>query len=84
MLSHKLTAKQDIEALNGMMQSYVIADLQEHLNDLPKQRGAAIILDDNSERIYPVAIRPKRSWHGGEAPSALKIKKGLEASLGLK
>ncbi|MBS3117474.1 ATP-binding protein [Candidatus Woesearchaeota archaeon] len=83
-LSHKLTAKQDIEALNGMMQSYVIADLQEHLNDLPKQRGAAIILDDNSERIYPVAIRPKRSWHGGEAPSALKIKKGLEASLGLK
>jgi len=27
--------------------------------------------------LYPVAIHPKRSWHGGEAPSALPRKKSL-------
>lgn len=76
-LSHRLTAKSDIEALNGMMQSYLVTDLQGYLNNLPKTKGAAIILDDNSERIYPVSVHPKRSWHGGEAPSALSLKKEL-------
>ena len=76
-LSHRLTAQTDVEALNSMMQSYLVADLQTYLNNLPKEQGAAIILDDNSERIYPVGIHPKRSWHGGEAPSALKVKKEL-------
>lgn len=76
-LSHRLTAQADVEALNSMMQSYLVTDLQTYLNNLPKEQGAAIILDDNSERIYPVGIHPKRSWHGGEAPSALKVKKEL-------
>lgn len=77
-ISHRLTSRMDIEALNSMMQSYLYEDIQSYLNDLPKIPGAAIILDDNSERIYPAMIKPKRSWHGGEAPSALKIKKKLE------
>ncbi len=74
-LSHKLTSSMDISALNSMMQSYLTTDLAMSLNTLPKLRGSAIILDDNSERIYPVRIHPKRSWHGGEAPSAIKLKK---------
>jgi len=74
-ISHRVTAKNDIEALNAMMQSYLIADLQSYLNNLPALPGSAIILDDNSERIYPMRIHPKRSWHGGEAPSAIKVKK---------
>ena len=77
-LSHRLTAKPDIEALNTMMQSYLVSDLQGYINNLPRLKGSAIILDDNSERIYPMKVHPKRSWHGGEAPSAIKIKKELE------
>jgi len=77
-LSHRLTSKRDIVALNSMMQSYLVADLQTYLNNLPKRKGAAILLDDNSERIYPLMVRPKKSWHGGEAPSSLKYKKELE------
>jgi len=80
-ISHRLTAKTDIAALNSMMQSYLIADLQKNLNDLPKISGAAILLDDNSERIYPMKVHPKLSWHGGETPSAVKIKKQLELDL---
>jgi uncharacterized protein len=77
-LSHRLTSRMDIDALNSMMQSYLISDLTGYLNNLPKLRGSAIILDDNSERIYPMRVHPKRSWHGGEAPSAIKLKKEVE------
>lgn len=77
-LSHRLTAKADVEALNSMMQSYLLAEIQDYMNGLPNDKGAAIILDDNSERIYPIAVRPKLSWHGGEAPSAVKFSKKEE------
>ena len=77
-LSHRLTSKRDISALNSMMQSYLVTDLQNYLNNLPRKKGAAILLDDNSERIYPLMVRPKKSWHGGEAPTSLKYKKVLE------
>ena len=77
-ISHRLTSRIDIEALNNMMQTYLITDIQTYLNQLPTLKGSAIILDDNSERIYPMRIHPKRSWHGGEAPSAIKEKRKLE------
>ncbi len=80
-LSHRLTAKADIEALNSIMQSYLVTDLRESLNNLPRIKGAGIILDDNSERLYDVQIRPKFSWHGGEAPTALKKTKRLDLGL---
>ncbi len=74
-ISHRVTAKPDIDALNNMMQTYLISDLQTYINNLPKLKGSAVILDDNSERIYPMRIRPKKSWHGGEAPTAIKTSK---------
>ncbi len=69
-ISHRVTARKDIEALNSIMQTYILSDVNKYLNNLPKIKGAAIILDDNSERIYPMQVRPKFTWHGGEAPSA--------------
>ncbi len=61
----------------SMMQSYLTTDLQEYLNTLPKDKGSALLLDDNSERIFPMRVHPKRSWHGGDAPSAIKTKKRI-------
>ena len=77
-ISHRLTAKVDIDALNTMMQSYLLENIQTFMNQLPNLKGSAIILDDNSERIYPMRVRPKLSWHGGEAPSAIKYNKREE------
>ena len=77
-LSHKLTSRMDIEALNSMMQTYLTSDIASYLNNLPRLKGSAVILDDNSERIYPIRVHPKRSWHGGEAPSAIKVKKEVK------
>ena len=76
-ISHRVTAKPDIEALNTINQTYLTANILTNLNDLPKVKGAAIILDDNSERIYSMKVRPKMSWHGGDTPSAVKVKKQL-------
>lgn len=74
-ISHRLTAKPDLDALSEIMQSYLAEDIISHMNNLPRYRGSAIILDDNSERIYAIRVRPRFTWHGGEAPTAVKILK---------
>ncbi len=73
-ISHRLTARVDIEALRGIMQTYVLEDIQELLNSLPRTKGSAIVLDDNSERLYSMQVRPRLSWHAGGSPTAIKPK----------
>ncbi len=70
-ISHRLTAKADIEALNTIMQTYMLSGINKYLSELPNIKGAAIVLDDNSERIYKVRIRPRLSWHAGASPVAI-------------
>src|SRR3989344_5256544 len=82
-ISLRVTAKKDIDALNEIMQTYLSGDLLKYFNMLPKMRGAALVLDDNSEKIYPVQIRPRFTWHGGEAPTLIKSKGEAAEKLGL-
>ncbi len=70
-LSHRLTARIDIAALNQVMQTYLASDVQKYLDELPKKRGTAIVLDDKLERMYPIQIRPRMSWHGGAEPEVI-------------
>jgi len=63
--------------LNYIMQSYLMKNIKTYLNDLPKLKGTGIILDDNSERIYSMRARARFTWHGGEAPTAIKVKKRI-------
>ncbi len=76
-IAHRVTAKPDIDSLNFIMQTYLLADIKTYLDNLPRLKGSAIILDDNSERIYPMRVHPRFTWHGGEAPTAVKIKKRI-------
>lgn len=76
-ISHRVTALPDIKALNEIMQSYLFESIKKYMDDLPNLKGSAIILDDNSERIYPMRVRPKFTWHGGEAPTAIRIEKRI-------
>lgn len=71
-ISHRVTSKLDLEALNSIMQSYVLSGIKQQMDDLPSLKGSAIILDDNSERLYPMRVRPRFTWHGGEAPTSVK------------
>ncbi len=78
-LSHRVTSRTDIRALNEIMQSYISKDLLLKFNELPKVKGSAIVLDDNNEKIFPIQIRPRESWHGGHDPSAIEeIKEKLK------
>jgi len=81
-LSHRLTAKLDVNALNEIMQSYLPFAIQKYIDGLPSVKGAGIILDDTSEKIYPIRVRPRLSWHGGSDPSA--IRKAMKDSLKIK
>jgi hypothetical protein len=76
-ISHRVTSKPDMEALNLIMQTYLLESISSFMNNLPKLKGSAIILDDNSERIYPMRVRARFTWHGGEAPTAIKVKERL-------
>ncbi len=69
-LSHRLTAKQDINALGEIMQTYMRHDISHYIDALPDRTGTGLILDDNSERIFPVQMRPRKSWHAGGTPDA--------------
>ncbi len=71
-VSHRLTAKPDLEALRNIMQTYMTFDIQEYINSLPRKKGSAIVLDDNSERIYSIKVRPRMSWHAGGTPDAFE------------
>lgn len=74
-IAHRVTSTPDLEALNNIMQSYLLASIKKYMDELPTLKGSAIILDDNSERIYPMRIRPRFTWHGGEAPTAVPTKR---------
>ncbi len=76
-ISHRITANMDVQALGMLMQSYMREGLDKQLNNLPGSKGAAIIFDDNNEKMYPMRMRPRLTWHGGSSPVALKEKKEM-------
>ena len=76
-IAHRVTSQQDLEALNYIMQNYLLESIKKYMDDLPSLKGSAIVLDDNSERLYSIRVRPRFTWHGGEAPTAIKAEKRL-------
>lgn len=77
-LAHRITAKIDTDALGMLMQSYMREGLTVQLDNLPREKGAAIIFDDANEKMFPIKVRPRFTWHGGSSPNAVKEEKNLE------
>ncbi|MCF7901567.1 ATP-binding protein, partial [Candidatus Woesearchaeota archaeon] len=73
-IAHRITAKLDTDALSTLMQSYMRKGLVEELDNLPREKGAAIIFDDTNEKMYPMRVRPRFTWHGGGSPTAIHDK----------
>ena len=71
LLSHRLTAELDIKALEAAMSSFSSTNLFKMMNDLPKLKGSAIVMDDLNENVYPMQVRPRITWHGGGSPTVL-------------
>lgn len=76
-IAHRITAKPDVDALGSLMQSYMREGLNVQLDDLPRVKGAALIFDDTNEKLYPMRVRPRMTWHGGSSPAAYHEKKKL-------
>ncbi len=74
-IAHRITAKLDVDALGMLMQSYMQEGLVQQLDNLPSLKGSAIIFDDTNERMYPLRLRPRLTWHGGSSPVAIKEEK---------
>ncbi|MEK6828457.1 MAG: ATP-binding protein, partial [Nanoarchaeota archaeon] len=57
-IAHRITANVDVQALGGLMQSYMREGLDKQLSLLPTEEGAAIVFDDINEKLYPIRVRP--------------------------
>ncbi|HMR68442.1 MAG TPA: hypothetical protein PKE64_30905, partial [Anaerolineae bacterium] len=65
-LSHKMTTREDVNALNSLSQDYMGAELRTFVKNL-KRSGEAVLVDDEQESIATIRIRPRRSQHGGSS-----------------
>jgi hypothetical protein len=72
LICHRLTASDDILALETSRPLYMHESLETYLKKMGSERGAALIVEDHSESVHLVRIRPRISWHGGGEPSALE------------
>lgn len=70
-ISHRLTSKSDLDALSSIKPTYVPESLSYEIAHMGKRKGLAVVLDDITERILLVQVRPRMSYHGGASASAL-------------
>jgi hypothetical protein len=68
-LSHKLTTRADVRALNALSQDYMGRELRTYIKSLDRV-GQAVLVDDERETVNITRVRPRQSLHGGstEAP----------------
>jgi DNA helicase HerA-like ATPase len=71
-ISMRLTAKMDIDSVGALRPSYLNEDMDKYYATLPRAKGYALILDDNSEKLWMVKIRPRTTWDAGKTASAFK------------
>ena len=64
-ICHRLTAQEDIDALNNIRPTYMHGEISESIKKVGDERGVALIVDDTSESSHIIKIRPRLSWHGG-------------------
>lgn len=65
LLSHRLTATSDIEALSAARPTFIDASIRDRL---PDGVGEAVVIDDTTESAVTVQVRERRTPHGGDSP----------------
>lgn len=69
-LSHKLTSRDDVMALNRLSQDYMGGELRAIIAEL-KRTGQAVLVDDEQESVSLLQIRPRQSQHGGGTAASM-------------
>jgi hypothetical protein len=71
-ISHRMTAQPDIEAVSQLRPSYLHQNFDKYYQEMPRGKGFALILDDETEKIWLVKMRPRLSWDSGITASAFR------------
>jgi len=67
-ICHRLTAQEDIDALSRIRPTYMHGDISESIKKIGSEKGVALLVDDTSESVHVIKVRPRVSWHGGAEP----------------
>lgn len=67
LFAHRLTSAADIDALAAARPTYLADPLASRL---PTETGHAVVVDDATEAVHPIAVRERRTEHAGESPRA--------------
>jgi len=66
LIVHRITAGKDAEAIQSRISEiYGSKSIPSYMQKLPKAPGYAIVIDDQTEGILPIKVRPKQSYHAG-------------------
>ena len=63
-VAHKITTWNDIHALDRLSATYMQGDLKGYIREL-NRRGEALLVDDETEVVSTIRVRPRLSAHGG-------------------
>ena len=75
-VAHKITAWEDINALDRLSATYMQGDLKTLVRGL-NRRGEALLVDDETESVSTIRVRPRLSSHGGAEIHEKKQRKSL-------
>ena len=75
-IAQKITAWEDINALDRLSATYMQGDLKTLVRKL-NRRGEALLVDDETESVATIRVRPRLSSHGGAEVHEKKQRKSL-------
>jgi uncharacterized protein len=72
-ISHRMTSQPDIMAVGALRPTYMSTDLDRLYSQMPRQKGFALVIDDNTEKVWMIKVRPRFSWDSSVTASAFLI-----------
>ena len=69
-VSHRLTAEADVDALAAAQPTYMQTSLAECL---PTSPGEVIVIDDATETVHSAKVRMRETPHGGDSPNVSDV-----------
>ncbi len=72
-ISHRMTSQPDIAAVGALRPTYMHSDLDKLYAEMPRQKGYALVIDDNTERVWMIKTRPRFSWDSSVTATAFLI-----------
>ncbi|MDD2531470.1 MAG: ATP-binding protein [Candidatus ainarchaeum sp.] len=72
-ISHRMTSQPDIAAVGALRPTYMSTDLNKLYAEMPRQKGFALVIDDNTEKVWMIKVRPRFSWDSSVTASAFLI-----------